>query len=185
MDAPVLYTVLALSLLGPISFEESEGTATRGLAWRTQVAGANQTTGLPRFENYPSTDVFSDRPAPVVLASARYGREYRTRLRNGAQSGPNFAGAFTVVTWGCGSNCQVSVVINAQTGTLSRQTLRTTNSIEYRRDSRLLIADPVHLGDAPLDRCAVCGTSAAYEWTGTHFEPVGGGPHLHLTDDRP
>jgi hypothetical protein len=138
-----------------------------------------------RFEDYPSTDVFSERPAAVAFASARYGRTYRTRLRAGAESGPNFAGAFTVVTWGCGSSCQVSVVINARTGTLSQQTLRTTNGIQYRRDSRLLIADPVHSGDPPPETCAACGTPAAYEWIDGHFEPVGPGPHAHLADDRP
>ena len=156
------------------------------VAWVVLLVGHTvvATTALPRFEDYPSTEAFSVRPAPVVLASARYGPTYRTRLRAGAQSGPNFAGAFTVVTWGCGSSCQVSVIINARTGTLSQQTLRTTNGLEYRRESRLLIADPVHPGDSPLDTCAACGTPAAYEWTGVRFEPVGSGSHPHLAGDQ-
>lgn len=107
-----------------------------------------QTTPVPRFEDYPSNTAFSGRPARVLFSSARYGRTYRSRLRNGARKGPNFAGAFTIVTWACGSSCQVSAVINARTGALSRQMLRTTNGVEYRRDSRLLIADPVHAGDS-------------------------------------
>ena len=156
-----------------------------GLAAPEAVHASGQTTALPRFEQYPSVFSFSGSPAPVILASARYGRTFRTRLSDGAKIGPNFGGAFTLVTWGCGSSCQVSVVISARTGVLSQQTLRTTNGIEYRRDSRLVIADPVRVGDPPLDRCAACGTPAAYEWTGTRFEPVGPGPHPHLMDDRP
>lgn len=143
-----------------------------------------QTKTSPRFEDYPSPVVFSGRPAPVVLSSARYGRTFRTRLRNGAQKGPNFAGAFALVTWGCGSSCQVSVVIDTRTGVLSRQMLRTTHGLEYRRDSRLVLVDPVRPGDPPPETCAVCGTPAAYEWTGTGFKPIGPGPHEHLTDDR-
>ena len=142
--------------------------------------GKDVATAFPRFEDYPGTVAFSGRLAPVVLASARYGRTYRTRLRAGAQTGPNFAGAFTVVTWGCGSSCQVSAIIDARTGALSPQLLRTTNGLEFRRDSRLLVADPLHPGDPPLETCAACGIVAAYEWTGASFKPVGRGPHPHL-----
>jgi hypothetical protein len=110
---------------------------------------------------------------------------FRTRLREGARKGPNFAGAFTVVVWGCGSSCQIVAVVDAMTGALSEQTLRTTNGVEYRRDSRLLIADPLHAGDPPLDTCAACGIPAAYEWTGFRFEPLGPGPHPHPFGDRP
>lgn len=148
------------------------GEATRGVT-------------LPRFEEYPSTRLFTGRPAPALVESAPYGRMYRTRLRQGSSEGPNFDGAFTVVVWGCGSNCQVVAVVDAKTGNLSEQTLRTTNGVAFRRDSRLLIADPVHAGDPPLDTCAACGVPAAYEWNGSRFEPVGSGPHPHPFGDRP
>jgi hypothetical protein len=171
-------------LLGQMS-AASRVPATQRLAKLPASVANTQTTALPRFEDYPSTEPFSGRPAPVVLASARYGRTYRTRLRDGAQSGPNFAGAFTIITWGCGSSCQVSVVVDARTGALSQQTLRTTNGVQFRRDSRLLVADPVHDGDPPRNTCAACGAPAAYEWTGARFEPVGSGPHPHIATDQP
>jgi hypothetical protein len=71
-------------------------------------------------------------PAPVQLGSARYGRAFRTRLREGAGGGPNFAGTFTVVIWGCGAPCQMVAVIDARSGRLSRQLLQTSNGVEYR-----------------------------------------------------
>ena len=60
---------------------------------------------LPRFEDYPVTDVFRGTPAQPVLADAEQ-REFRTRIREGVNKGygvwegtagkdrpgPNFAG---------------------------------------------------------------------------------------------
>ena len=141
---------------------------------------AAQSSQMPRFEDYPVTDTLRGSPAPPRLESAPYGRTYRTRLRDGALKGPNFAGAFTVVMWGCGSPCQVVVVIDANTGQLSSQALRTTHGVDYRKESRLLIADAVRPGDLPGDQCAVCGIEAAYLWEGGRFVPLGKGPHPHL-----
>jgi hypothetical protein len=168
----ILVFILALTLLFS---GRTDGGGRQNSQTPVRAAAPVQKTALPDFADYPSTEMFTGRVAPVLLDSARYGRTYRTRLRDGARTGPNFAGAFTVVVWGCGSSCQVGVVINANTGALSVQSLRTTNGVEYRRESRLLIADPVHVGDPPLDTCAVCGVPAAYEWTGARFEPVGSG----------
>ncbi len=60
-------------LVGHLSIAASGVAVTQGLATPATVARA-QTTTLPRLEDYPSTEAFSGRPAPVVLASARYGR---------------------------------------------------------------------------------------------------------------
>jgi hypothetical protein len=173
----LVFMTALTALLG----ERTTGAARREpqASARARVSGQAK-IGLPVFGDYPSREAFTGRVARVRLDSALYGRNYRTRLRDGARKGPNFVGAFTVVLWGCGSSCQVAVVVNANTGALSRQILRTTNGVEYRRESRLLIADPVRPGDPPLDTCAACGVPAAYAWTGARFEPVGSGPHPHL-----
>jgi len=141
---------------------------------------------LPRFEEYAVADTtFRGRPAPVQLRSAEYGRTYRTKLREGADSGPNFAGRYTVVLWGCGSNCQIVAVVDARTGRLSRQTLHTMNGVAFRRSSALIVADPIDPANPPPDQCASCGTPAAYVWRGGRFEPVGRGAHPHLGGPRP
>ncbi|MFN2566712.1 MAG: hypothetical protein ABR499_17080 [Gemmatimonadaceae bacterium] len=138
-----------------------------------------------RFEDYAVTDTALRRPRParVDLASAEYGRMYRTKLREGAAAGPNFAGHYTIVLWGCGTSCQIVAVVDARTGRLSRQTLLTANGVQYRRDSRLLLADP-RTPEPPPD-CASCGTPAYYQWRNGRFEPVGPGPHPHLGGPRP
>ncbi len=56
----------------------------------------------PRFEAF-STPVISLKPARVDLESHPLAKRYRTRLREGAAEGPNFAGHFTIVGWGCGT----------------------------------------------------------------------------------
>jgi hypothetical protein len=90
----------------------------------SQVAAA-QSEHLPRFEDYPVTNRFRGRVAPVLIESAAYGRMFRTRLREGSHNGPNFAGEFTVVVWGCGTSCQYVAIVDARTGRLSQQTLLT------------------------------------------------------------
>jgi hypothetical protein len=144
-----------------------------------------QSDDLPRFEDYPTLSTFRGLSAPARIDSTKYGRMFRTRLREGARRGPNFAGAFTVVMWGCGSNCQYVAVVDARTGQLSQQTLLTANGVEYRIGSRLLIADPVRPSDPPRGQCASCGTEAAYVWDSSRFVPVGKGPHPHLSGGRP
>src|SRR2546425_8037819 len=75
-----------------------------------------QASHPPRFEEYPARAPFSGKPAPVNLASNRNARRYRTVLRQGAAQGPNFAGRYTIVKWGCGSPCKAFAIIDAKTG---------------------------------------------------------------------
>ena len=141
---------------------------------RDDVSPAPAQAGTPiaqqRFEDYAVADTARgrERRAEVRLASAPYGRMYRTRLREGAGRGPNFAGHFTVVLWGCGTGCQMVAVVDARTGRLSRETLLAANGVDYRRTSRLLLADP-RTPETPPD-CASCGTPAYYEWRGSRFD---------------
>jgi hypothetical protein len=69
----------------------------------------------PRFEDYPAKEIYKGRPAPVRLDSRR-ARMFRTRLREEAPRGPNFAGHYTVVVWGCGTGCAQTAVVDARTG---------------------------------------------------------------------
>jgi hypothetical protein len=69
----------------------------------------------PRFEDYPVREIYKGTPAPVRLDS-RKARMFRTRLREDSRSGPNFAGRYTVVIWGCGTGCAQMGVVDARTG---------------------------------------------------------------------
>ena len=70
----------------------------------------------PRFGMYPAKTLEKTRPAPVDLNSDPSARMFRTRLRNGAAKGPNFAGHYTVVVWGCGASCVTFAIVDSLTG---------------------------------------------------------------------
>lgn len=93
----------------------------------------------PRFEDFRVVSKFSGQPAPVNLASHKEARRFRTMLREGAAKGPNFAGHDTVVTWGCGTACQMAAVVDAGDGKVSFAPFTTSMGASYRLDSRLFI----------------------------------------------
>ena len=72
----------------------------------------------PRFEQFPPRDRFTGQPTPVNLRSHPMARQYRAVLQKGAAAGPNFAGHFTIVGWGCGASCVTFAVVDARTGSV-------------------------------------------------------------------
>ena len=92
-----------------------------------QSAAPKTTERLPRFEDYPVTEIFKGTPAAPKIVRLNE-RRYRTRIREGVskgwgvfrdgkeQPGPNFAGHYIVVSWGCGSPCAMIAVVDAETG---------------------------------------------------------------------
>ena len=84
-------------------------------------------TQPPRFEEYPVTEIFTGKPVPPLLETPLE-RMYRTRIREGVskgwgvfrddkeQPGPNFAGHYFVIQWGCGTGCLMMVVVDARSG---------------------------------------------------------------------
>lgn len=107
---------------------------------------------LPKLKKFPATKKFQGKPAPVDLKSDPQAPMYRTRLREGAKAGPNFAGFYTVVTWGCGTQCASGAVIDARTGKVQfLPEPSDTGGIEYRLDSRLLVTNATTSDISPDD----------------------------------
>ena len=159
-----------------------------GLAGLAGVIGAqapSQQKPLPRFEDFHAEDVFKGPAAAVVTKGSKLANTYRTRLRDGAAKGPNFAGHFTLVSWGCGASCQDWAVVDAKTGQVSEWMIRTSVGAEFRADSRLILVDTPKLaaeaysGKAPAD-CADCGTPSAYEWRDGKWQSVPGFATSHI-----
>ncbi|HVF45406.1 MAG TPA: hypothetical protein VM936_20435 [Pyrinomonadaceae bacterium] len=69
----------------------------------------------PRFEDYPVREVYRG-PVAAVRLDSRRARMFRTRLREDSRAGPNFAGRYTVVIWGCGTGCAQMGVVDSKTG---------------------------------------------------------------------
>ncbi len=108
----------------------------------------------PSFEQYPVNKQFNNSPAPVDLKSAKGASRFRTVLREGAKKGPNFAGHYTIIEWGCGSSCTSIAVVDAITGRVvfpeeiaplffpglpEGKKLMDNYNLDYKKDSNLLI----------------------------------------------
>jgi len=121
------------------------------------------------FDRYPAGKLFKGRPAAPQLVTADQ-RGFRTVLRNGAKKGPNFAGHFTVVQWGCGSNCIAMAVVDAVTGTVYDQDMPQMNESGicgpiFKVTSTLFVVEtsPIPNGDCEPE---------LYRWEGSHFEGI-------------
>lgn len=69
----------------------------------------------PKFSDFPATKSFKGKPAPVRIESREASR-FRSVLRDGAKNGPDFAGHYTVVVWGCGADSFSLAVVDARDG---------------------------------------------------------------------
>ncbi|HCC05674.1 TPA: hypothetical protein DEP58_05255 [Patescibacteria group bacterium] len=68
--------------------------------------------------------------------------EHKRILSEGLKRGPTFAGKFTVVEWGCGSNCQQHAVLDVESGLVVAYGPQTEYGVEYSLDSTLLVTNP-------------------------------------------
>jgi hypothetical protein len=149
------------------------------------IALARLPTTAQRFQDFPAAGDFRGRPAAVDFTGNAAAREYRTAIRAGAVNGPNFAGHYTIVGWGCGSACQGWAMVDAASGKVYvDKTMRVVDAssvgenptepgvnaeydvLRFRRDSTLLIV----LGAPGEDRRR--DGIAFYRWNGTALKSL-------------
>jgi hypothetical protein len=151
---------------------------------------AQSQVAIPRFEEYPVTETFSGPPAKPILTTGEQ-RRYRSRILNGVakgtdvwsgswrspikSSGPNFAGHYFVIRWGCGSNCLMMAIVDAQNGSVHAPPLSGVGSelyvpldmldreIDFQLTSSLMI-----LRNACASGRNECGVYY-FNWDGVHF----------------
>jgi hypothetical protein len=100
----------------------------------------------PSFEDFRISKRYPGKPVPPKIKFSG-ARMFKTRIREGAKEGPNFAGYCTIVTWGCGSGCISFAVVDARTGQIyfhpEISSITTgmdqEDKLQYRLNSRLLI----------------------------------------------
>jgi hypothetical protein len=143
------------------------------------AAVAARGQNLPRFETY-AAPVYKGKVAPVNLKSAEGASTFRTRLREGARQGVNFAGHFVLVGWGCGTGCVDVAIVDAKTGTV--HFVKELNgfgvwlwddnqeALEYRKNSRLLVLSgwPATEADSDNPKTGLY----YYEWTGARLKLI-------------
>jgi hypothetical protein len=143
------------------------------------IGFAQSTT--PTFRQY-AAKVLKPKNVRVNLKSHKNANMFRTNLRNAAKEGVNFAGHYILTTWGCGTNCSQSAIIDARNGRVFFPSILEgagfgfcelpddTEPIVFRPNSRLLILSGFKGGDLSSEngRCGIY----YLEWTGRDFRQV-------------
>ena len=145
----------------------------------TSVGYAQSKT--PTFGQYVAK-VETIKNVRVNLKSHKYANTFRTNLRNAAKEGVNFAGHFILTTWGCGTNCSQTAIIDARSGRVFFpdqlqeigigycESLEDAEPLVSQADSRLLVLNGFKGGDLNV-KTAPCGIYY-FEWTGANFKQV-------------
>lgn len=94
------------------------------------------------FEDYKVEIIDNSKLASLDLSSHKYGRMFRTNLREAyKEEQANFGGHYTLATWGCGSPCQQSLLIDRYTGKIY-DTPTSNVGVDFRHNSKMLIVNP-------------------------------------------
>lgn len=139
----------------------------------------------PRFEDYPAKAERIAHPARVDLNSDPGAREFRTTLKRATQQGVNFAGHFSIATFGCGAGSVCWKIVDVRSGrvfsakpaeisadNVGEKQPRAPKGVtdllwmRFRADSALLV-----LMGAPDEDESAEGVTY-YRWTGERFELV-------------
>jgi hypothetical protein len=101
---------------------------------------------------FAAAPVFADYKVPVEkietprinLRSNPVGRKYRSQIRDTVKTqGVNFAGHYTIVRWGCGTDCTYLAIVDLHSGKIWHDPdLIATRGFVFRADSTLIIVDP-------------------------------------------
>lgn len=97
----------------------------------------------PKFEQFPASQTLDGKPTVPDTDSHPRSRLFRTRIRYGAEEGPNFAGHYTIVGWGCGSGCTALAIVDAKTG-----------KVFHPQNLRQVTGDNVEVGKRDVDERA-------------------------------
>ena len=136
------------------------------------VSTAGAETPLPRFADHPVKERFTGKPALPDFANNKDARRYKSRIREGAKQGPNFAGKYTIIEWGCGSQCQSFAIVDAKTGAIYSPPFTSSWGLLYRLDSNLLIADPVSSEALANGNVPAWLVTGFYTWDGKQLNKI-------------
>ena len=141
----------------------------------------NTQTVVPHFEDFAVNSSFQGKPARPVLGASQ---AFRTEIFEGAAKGPNFAGHYTIIEWGCGSGCIAFAIVDAVSGRIyypipfdalalpyqGTATGREYKGLEYRLNSALLVADgcPENENTSVSETLKNCATRY-YKWDQKRF----------------
>lgn len=101
----------------------------------------------PSFKDKQGICILNPLAAPHLMPGTKEWN-FRTRISEGtAGVCANFDGAFTVVTWGCGTECQDGAMVDRTDGKIYWLPDLASYGYEYHAESSLLIVNPFSKAD--------------------------------------
>ncbi len=136
-----------------------------------------------KFSDFSVSNVYHGKLAKPRINSCAGAYEYRTRIKEGCEySGVNFAGHYTIVGWGCGTECINIAIVDRVTGQVYMGFSFQSNKTDYdtgmygkihQKDSRLLLINSgltdIIAGYQKLNHYI---KPEFYEWTGNDLKKL-------------
>lgn len=136
--ASLLYDSLRIDATSAVSVREEYQTYSE-----SAVSEHGYTDQDLIFENFPVPEGNYDGNVAAVDMSGVLSAISKDTIMGYIETlGPNFAGKYTIVTWGCGVDCQHSVVVDRENGEIINHGILAAHGLSYSKDSRLLIVNP-------------------------------------------
>jgi hypothetical protein len=106
-------------------------------------APASNVVGNPRPSDFPVEIIFHGKTRlPDFKRRDQKFNMYRTRIRDGMRAGPTFAGHYSLIQIGCGTDCSLVIFADNKTGKLSDFPLGADANLDlqlkFQLDSRLV-----------------------------------------------
>lgn len=118
-----------------------------------------------------NVEIFEEKLALVNFDSQPEAKLFQTTITEQSSEGPNFAGHYTVATWGCGTDCQGFAIIDAITGDIvwyePSIDHQVSEGLSHSLDSNLLVLNPKSDNQEYLD--SIKGSSVS-EMVANDFE---------------
>jgi hypothetical protein len=130
---------------------------------------------LPGFAQYAVSDYFQGMPAPMDLASHPDAARFADRLSPELDQGPNFAGHYRLVSWGCGTHCTASLIVDLRSGAVHDGVVAELGLL-FRADSALLIVNPHPERSFEVGEVPAWAATRYYRWHHDRMELLG--PHF-------
>ena len=88
-------------------------------------------------------DIYNEAPLPLDMELGSPEYSFKTTIEKGYQeTGVNFDGHYSVISWGCGTSCQESAIIDAMTGRTVKFKVMSEYGTSVRPNSNLLTVNP-------------------------------------------
>lgn len=93
--------------------------------------------------------------ATLDLESNRLGKKFRSVIIKEYQNSKNlFAGHYSFISWGCGSACQMSAIVDQHNGKIY-EAPNASLGYEFKADSKMLIINPPN-SSGYFEKCSYC-----------------------------